>query len=1147
MSGEVIFGRILTRGGPLRARGEIMRMVLANRRAAGIRSRAIVAAVVLAMLPWGAAANEPSSAKPASIDLATADATRWIVQLRAPALASYRGGIPGLAATSPVATGARRLDETSPASLAYLARLDAHRAAAIAMVRAAVPTARVQREYRTVLNGFSVAMSGREAALVRRLPGVRAVTPDIGYQRHGFATPAQIGATGVWGRLGGAKNAAAGVKVAIIDSGIYVTKDASGKHTGNPCFSDAGYKAPAGFPKGDKRFTNNKVIVARAYFRPGDPPIAEDAQPVPGVAGESHGTHVAGTVACNASTPVTYQGVKVSLSGIAPGAYLMNYRVFYTSQSEHDFQNGNAYVTELVAAIEDAVKDGADVVSNSWGSSYQNTKAWPDPMVVAAEAATDAGAVMVFAQGNSGPAPSTGNAPSNSPKVIAVGASTKAATIATGDVSVTGGPADLQKIPVGPAPYGARGQAVGPATYTPAQAVALDGSSLGCSLEGQASPYPPQSMAGSIALIERGVCAFSEKVLNAQNAGAIAAIVYNSAGGGENLQAMTGSSSEITIPALFMRRKAGLAMVAHREGNAGAQASFTPNGRMVPNPGEVIASFSSRGPTAEQLIKPDVVAPGVDILSGGYGGGGFPAELQGFGAVSGTSMATPCVAGAAALLIAAHPEWTPAQIKSALMTSANQQVWADSARTILGGVMDRGAGRINLARAVNPGLTLDRPSLSAGIVPAGRPITFTVTATDVLGTGGVYVVTNKTTSGLNVSAPKAVTVAPGGSTTFSVTLSSKKGAAVGSYEGTLTLRGPATLNIPMALQVVPAAPRTDVLLIDDDGSAADPSLLDVQPQYRAMLDQLGYSYDVVEPWNEGLPGFGELLNYRMAIYFTGNNASFDTSGLTFDDHDALSQWLDAGGHMLATGQNLAEASDAGGFDSPRIGRSRLYHGYFGVLQESPSAFQALPPSPTADGAGPFAGMQIDLSPGAGGLPAQTSIEVMAPMFDNDGYQAPETVTPVFTVAGMADGTGIGFVRFSDPSLEQPRSKFEYRTIALGFGLEGVSGKGGTATGAAVLGRAIRWLIDDVQIVIPATYHHGAIWPGPRIASSTRASIKRVRIDWGDGSPIATGARTMSHDYRPGTYFLRVEATDGLGRRSVATKRVVQGPRPQVIL
>src|SRR5207244_9621231 len=111
-------------------------------------------------------------------------------------------------------------------------------------------------------------------------------------------------------------------------------------------------------------------------------------------AASPHGSHVAGTVACDAGTKTFGD---VTISGIAPRAFLMNYRVFYPAQSGDAFQSGNAYVAELVQAIDDAVKDGADVISNSWGSSYQNTLAWPDPMVQAAEAAVDAGVTMVFA------------------------------------------------------------------------------------------------------------------------------------------------------------------------------------------------------------------------------------------------------------------------------------------------------------------------------------------------------------------------------------------------------------------------------------------------------------------------------------------------------------------------------------------------------------------------------------------------------------------------------------------------------------------------------------------------------------------------------------------------------------------------------
>ncbi len=297
------------------------------------------------------------------------------------------------------------------------------------------------------------------AAAVRALPGVRAVTPDVPYKLDMYATPEQIGAPAVWDQLGGQTHAGEGVKVAIIDSGIYVTHDAAGNYAGNPCFDDTGYTAPRGYPKGDTRFTNNKVIVARAYNRPGDPPKPGNETALPGDGGSEHGTHVAGTVACNAGTHATVQGVDVTLSGVAPRAYLMNYRTFYPSTSPEDFQNENAYVVELVQAIEDAVADGADVISNSWGSTYQNTLAWPDPMVQAAEAAVDAGVVMVFAEGNEGPAEDTGNAPGNSPKVIAVGAVTKNVTIVPGAIDVTAPapvPPELTGLTVGAGEFGAQ-------------------------------------------------------------------------------------------------------------------------------------------------------------------------------------------------------------------------------------------------------------------------------------------------------------------------------------------------------------------------------------------------------------------------------------------------------------------------------------------------------------------------------------------------------------------------------------------------------------------------------------------------------------------------------------------------------------------
>ena len=227
------------------------------------------------------------------------------------------------------------------------------------------------------------------------------------------------------------------------------------------------------------------------------------------------------------------------ISGVAPRAYLMNYRVFYPSKSPEDFQNGNAYTVELVKAIEDAVKDGADVISNSWGSSYQNTLAWPDPMIQAADDAVDAGVVMVFANGNAGPDTATGL-----PGDLAEGDRRRRGDEGHDDrpglhhVTARARAGEPVGLPVRRRGLRAADDHDGRAgALVPAETVstAPTNKTLGCSLAGDASPFPAGSLTGKIALIERGVCNFSEKVFNAQRGGAIAAFVYNCAAGGDTL------------------------------------------------------------------------------------------------------------------------------------------------------------------------------------------------------------------------------------------------------------------------------------------------------------------------------------------------------------------------------------------------------------------------------------------------------------------------------------------------------------------------------------------------------------------------------------------------------------------------------------
>ena len=1108
-----------------------------------MNSRALLAGGVLlallaAALTGSAAARtsrDDASDGVARIDLATYNAKRWIVQLDGKPLARYprvKRGISFAGVSRPA-----KIDLQAAVNRRYLNRLARTQRGFAARLGRAVRGVRVERTFRVTLNGMAVRMSKAQAAKVRGLKGVRAVTPDIPYRPMMYATPTQIGATEFWNQVGGQANAGRGIKVAVIDSGVYVTKDAAGNYAGNPCFDDAGYTMPRGYPKGDTRFTNAKVIVARAYFRPTDPPTTGNDTPIQGPGGSPHGTHTGGTVACNANTPAVGP---LTISGVAPAAWLMNYRIFYPSNSPDGFEDGNGWVVEIVQAIEDAVRDGADVLSNSWGSSHQNTLDWPDPMVQAAESAVDAGVVGVWAQGNSGPATATGNLPSASDKVISVGAVTKYATLIQSSVNVTAPPpvpASLQNLDTGPAQFGPSmvDQRIGPAPYVAAEAV-VPGNVEGC------NPYPAGSLTGKIVLIARGTCEFGFKVLTAQNAGAIGALIYNNAAGGDALQAMGGGlvGGQVTIPSVFMRRSDGLAVVAHSTANpTTAMVEFFYNPHGGPNPGDVIAGFSSRGPTQDKDIKPDVVAPGVDVLSGGYAVGPFPAPFVGFGSQSGTSMATPHVAGAAALLLQLHPWWTPAMVKSALMTTATEDVFTTTARTTRAGVLAQGAGRIDLTKAGDPGLTLDEPSLSGRHMGTGQSKTFRIRVRNIGGSNDTWDVSTIETGNAATTANFDITVGaptltlqrfqPG---TLSVTISTSPTAAAGSYEGSVVLVSRETglrLHIPVWLRVLPAVDR-DVLLIDDDGSpctASNPSA-DYRSTYTALLDSLGLTYDVYG-FTTAFPSVVTLHRYRSILVFTGDNNSFNTSGFFPADHDALAEYLDSGGRLWAIGRNWALTEDSGTFSS-RLDRGRITSGYLGLAFETDSVYGAsISPQPTANGLGAFAGLTLGLN--------QSSIDAYTPSPNTDTYNAPATTKPFFRQTGgtAPAGSAISHGRSSEPSLEEERQEYLYRAISMGFGLEGLA-SGVTTT---QLGdRSMDWLLDSLSVELGSTTQQNEkrVTLTASANSSVGASFTQYRWDFGDGSGfVTTTGPTVTHTFqRRQNYEVRVEVTDSLGHRAIGT-------------
>jgi subtilisin family serine protease len=294
------------------------------------------------------------------------------------------------------------------------AELDREQADVATAIRAAVPGARIRWRYRLVLNGLAVVAPAKAAARIAALPGVREVQQSVRYHRALYQSPQVIGAPQVWGST--LATAGQGIKIGVIDDGV----DQS-----HPFFSPAGFAMPAGYPKGNTAYTTAKVIVARSF-----PPAGATGKyaKLPFDPQESeHATHVAGIAAGDHDTPARGPGGQVDVSGIAPRAYLGNYRVL-TVPSAGFGLDGNS--PEIVAGIEAAVRDGMNVINLSLGEPEITPSR--DIVVQAIDAAARAGVVPVIAAGNDYDAvgPGSVGSPGSAPDAITAAAASKAGVIA---------------------------------------------------------------------------------------------------------------------------------------------------------------------------------------------------------------------------------------------------------------------------------------------------------------------------------------------------------------------------------------------------------------------------------------------------------------------------------------------------------------------------------------------------------------------------------------------------------------------------------------------------------------------------------------------------------------------------------------------
>lgn len=598
-------------------------------------------------------------------------AETYIVLFDEPGLLHNDGTRSGFAATSPAARGTRKLDARSPAAVVYRDYLrdqqDFHLGTIeSALAREVAPAYR----YEITDNGVAFAMTADEAARVARLPGVKHVRAAGTFELTGDRQPFFIGADSIWNGTAVPAGTPAGilrgqgVVVGVVDSGVNLT---------HPSYAPMG--AECGFATATPKLLQARNCIA-------------DSACTAGAAGNDlngHGSHTAATATGNvvaagsvAAGPPLVPATTVQ--GVAPCASLITYRV--CEQSSCD---GAA----IFAAFQRAIVDQVDVVNFSISGG---TNPWTDndrlkldavaaDIFVAASAGNNSQAdpTTIGRVNHRGPwvmsvANSSDDRPSqgiNTRIEISVASPTPPAGPLTGLIAASGLGAPL-----------ASGTGI-PVRFNSTNA-------LGCTASGA---FPPGFFTGAIALIQRGTCPFEEKLNNAQAAGAIGGIIFNNAAGVPNF-----APGAATLPSAALQQAVGEALRDFIVANGVTPTTLTV--ATTARSSGVLNAGSLRGPNSTfDVSKPDITGPGTNIYDAFIGA--VP-----FAFLTGTSMSGPHIAGGGALIRAVRPTWTPMEVHSALMMTADRSQWLPDITTAAT-PDDVGTGMINLRRAALAGFVLN--------------------------------------------------------------------------------------------------------------------------------------------------------------------------------------------------------------------------------------------------------------------------------------------------------------------------------------------------------------------------------------------------------------------------------------------------------